>query len=353
MIIIHKLQVNSARASLESAPPFVAGTAEAVWVEVAFDPSWEKYTKNLFAARQGEDVRWELPLDETGRAVLPAPLTQSAVPLYLWAEGTCDGEVLRSNSVCISPEPLCLGEEEEPAVRNSVQVYPHSYRATANGVYPTKNFFLTENFTVDVPPLAVDTARDTVTPQTMLEGITAHDASACPIVGTIPTYRGEEPAVMSSPKGLVLPTKETYCDKNLTVVPLLQTLDAKENGVYLPADGFAGIGAVSVDVQPLLQVKTARESGTVTPDAGYYGLSRVEVDVQPLLQAKTVSANGTVTADWGYDGLSQVVVQVPARGIGVDSRALGEIVHPQQIFARTAVIINTISAVSLARVESK
>lgn len=89
----------------------------------------------------------------------------------------------------------------------------------------------------------IDTSDDTVMPEVLLQGMTAHDAQGRQIVGTIPTYE---------------------CD----------------------TDG----------VDQLFQEKTVTENGEVTPDEGYLGLSKVSVDVQA-----TVTKTFDVTVI-DYDG---------------------------------------------------
>ena len=74
-----------------------------------------------------------------------------------------------------------------------------------------------------------DTSKDTVTAETMLEGVTAHDASGEPIAGTIPTYDG------AMQDGL-----ESY--------PKFQEKTATENGEVLPDEGFDGLSKVMVNV---------------------------------------------------------------------------------------------------------
>lgn len=317
MTILHKLRVESSRAYLESAPPFVAGTTEMVCLEVTFDQSWDGFSIALLAEQEGADLQWRLCPDENGRAELPAPLTQGAVPFFLWAEGERDGKFLRTNSVCIAPEALCTGDGEEPTEKDSLPVYARDYRVTENGVYPTKNHYLTENLTVDVPPIGSDTSEDTVSPRTLLEGITAHDALGQPIVGAIPAYSVMDPAVMTSVEGITLPTEGTYCGKNLSVIPMLEVLDVTENGRYTPGEGFAGVGSVTVDVRPPLQAKTAVANGTVIPDEGYYGLSGVEV-------------------------------QVPAQGVLAASRACGENVVCESASVTVAIQVPVITAIATA-----
>lgn len=138
--------------------------------------------------------------------------------------------------------------------------------------------------------------------------------------------------------------------------PVLEQLNATENGTFTPSTGVDGFNPVNVDVQPNLQTKsveiTSNGQSTIEADSDYYGLdsvnlninvpiptfqteelsvasngtytpstdgySKVTVNVQPKLQAKstttTITANGTntisVTPDSNYDGLSSASVTI-------------------------------------------
>ena len=316
MTILHKLRVESNRAYLESAPPFVAGTADTVRLEVSFDQSWDGFSAEVLAEQMGEDLRWRLPADHSGGRVLPDFLTNSPVPFFLWVEGEKGEKFLRTNSVCIAPEKLCTGDGAEPPAQTVLQPYNGSYRLTENGVYPFENCYLTRDLTVDVPPAGVDTTEDTVTPQAMLSGFTAHDAEKNHITGVIPTYDGDA-AEVTSPEGITLPVGEHYCEKDVTVRPILQELEVTENGRITPEQGYAGIGSVNVDVRPRLQEKHTNVSGTVFPDEG-------------------------------YDGLSLVEVQVPSGQVNAVATAYAHILVPDQRTANTNAILPIISATSSA-----
>lgn len=90
-----------------------------------------------------------------------------------------------------------------------------------------------------------DTSKDTVTAETMLEGVTAHNASGEPITGTIPTYDG------AMQDGL-----ESY--------PKFQEKTATENGEVLPDEGFDGLSKVTVNV-PSTGGGSANKTIVVTP----------------------------------------------------------------------------------------
>lgn len=91
----------------------------------------------------------------------------------------------------------------------------------------------------------IDTSADTVTPDMMLEGITAHDASGEQITGTIQTlddayynYNHNTPEMRS------LPTKGKYCAENIKITPRLQNKVPTTAGVVTADDGYAGLKSV-------------------------------------------------------------------------------------------------------------
>ena len=69
-------------------------------------------------------------------------------------------------------------------------------------------------------PGGADTSKDTVMPDVLLEGYTAHDASGKPIVGI-----------------------------HVCRMPKLQELTVKKNAVYTPDDGYTGFSKITVAVE--------------------------------------------------------------------------------------------------------
>ena len=102
--------------------------------------------------------------------------------------------------------------------------------------------------------------------------------------------------------------------------PVLEPLNATENGTFTPSAGVDGFSPVNVDVQPNLQTKsveiTANGQSTIEPDSEYYGLESVglNVNVQPNLQTKSININengqSTVVTDSSFDGLESVDINV-------------------------------------------
>lgn len=94
----------------------------------------------------------------------------------------------------------------------------------------------------------VDLSQDTVAEGKMLEGVTAHDASGQPITGTIPTYVGGMPEILSKNDIMVLPTAGKYCAHDINIQPALRDITITENGTFVPGDGFVGFARVIVNI---------------------------------------------------------------------------------------------------------
>ena len=100
--------------------------------------------------------------------------------------------------------------------------------------------------------------------------------------------------------------------------PVLEQLNATENGTYTPSTGVDGFNPVNVDVQPNLQTKsveiTSNGQSTVVADSSFDGLDSVNLDINvpiPTFQTEelSVASNGTYTPS--TDGYSKVTVNVP------------------------------------------
>lgn len=177
MKVYFQVHVEGEKAFAGAIPTVAEGSRGVVYLAVSFDEAWADFpVRKLTLWREGE-VMLQFLLDDGGEAVIPSEFTRSEKPFYLRLTGE-DGDVcLQTNALCASFGDL-RGEGQEPAYT----VFGGSYRITENGVYPTESMLLAEDLTVDVA--TVDTSRDTVTPETLHQGVTAHNAAGDPIEGT-------------------------------------------------------------------------------------------------------------------------------------------------------------------------
>ena len=143
----------------------------------------------------------------------------------------------------------------------------------------------------------IDLTGDTVTPDTLVKGATAHDASGEKITGT---FDGEDVFAETADYTAKLSAQD------LLLQQIMDTLNVKfarpstlQNKTITPTtgkqtvtadDGFDGLGTVTVEAIPSeylipeLQSKTVTPSTsaqTVLPDSGYDGLSKVVVESIP------------------------------------------------------------------------
>ena len=156
----------------------------------------------------------------------------------------------------------------------------------------------------------IDLTGDTVTPQTLLSGYTAHDASGAVITGE---------AVQSSIVVSETTDEHGGTVKNITTseVVNLESKTITSNGTYNPSDDECdGYSEVIVNVAssaPNLQSKSAtptETAQTITADTGYDGLSSVSVGAIsptyvgseiPRRDETSLTASGkTVTVSSGY-----------------------------------------------------
>lgn len=116
----------------------------------------------------------------------------------------------------------------------------------------------------------VDTSNDTVTPDAMREGYTAHDAAGQEITGTIPDYSGGNTVEMTSPDGATLNTAGTYCEGNIEVVPKLQEKVATTGEIVTSDEGYSGLK--SVDTTPVFEAGKKSECDAFWDVYQGYGL---------------------------------------------------------------------------------
>ncbi len=116
--------------------------------------------------------------------------------------------------------------------------------------------------------------------------------------------------------GTTIETKDKHVSDNLTVVPVLDEVNAtpsETTQTFTPGTGFAGFDKVTVAPIPSEYVKptgTLEVTENGTQDVTNY--KNVNVNVEPNLEQKTVTIteNGTteVTPTSGEDGMSKVII---------------------------------------------
>ncbi len=153
---------------------------------VAFDEGWDGLSRTLLLRHSGEApmaMRLRPLRGGNGRVsgcLLPPPFNGDGRPVLFSVEGagkngngfTCR---LRTNDVCATLQSALCGKKR-------VNCYEGPFTLRKNGVYPFANTFVPQNLTVAVPQ--IDLTGDTVTPDTLLAGVTAHDAAGNRITGT-------------------------------------------------------------------------------------------------------------------------------------------------------------------------
>lgn len=174
------ITVQGTKATVGELPFLAAGSVGEVGVAVTCDEVWDRFSRKILV-RRDETLLEELTLDADGRCALPARITEDGQRFWLAVEGSYGSCRLRTNRVCLS-----FRGGEHGGGSSQIVTYDGPYTMTENGVYPTAGKLCSRNLTVAVPQnnTGVDTSGDTVTPETLLLGITAHNAQGQAITGS-------------------------------------------------------------------------------------------------------------------------------------------------------------------------
>lgn len=159
----------------------------------------------------------------------------------------------------------------------------------------------------------IDLTGDTVAVQYLLDGITAHDRSGAPIVGTMPTMAdatadatATAASILSGASAYVAGAKVTGTMPNVGQQTI--AIDDKDDEIAITAGYHDGSGVAKLDATEKAKIISGNiKSGVVIlgVTGNYTGSENVR------LQSKSATpsfSSQTITADTGYTGLSQVTV---------------------------------------------
>lgn len=161
----------------------------------------------------------------------------------------------------------------------------------------------------------IDLSGDSITPDSLVEGYTAHDKSGEPIKGTNPYEKTATDTEVNVQAEQIAELREILANK-AAASPVVEELTVTENGTYNPPSGADGYAPVNVKVptpEPVVVPLNVTENGTYEVPDGTDGYSPVNVNVPsaaPAISPLNVTENGTYTASDDTDGYSPVTVNV-------------------------------------------
>ena len=285
-----QLNVIAGRATLLHMPELAEGSSGVVTLAVSFDESWDAFSsRTAIFWREGEAVL-RLPLDFENRIIIPSIFTQSDKPFLVRILGESGERKLHTNEICTQFRKLYSLDAKEP----EYEVYVGSYTLTENKVYPMRDLLMANDVTVDVA--TIDTSKDTVTPQTLLPGITAHDADGKPIVGAYVNPYNANTAEDTVAADLLVLGITAHDSKGESIVGTVD-LDSMQSESFSRGymEGFGKGSELGVDTS----------ADTVTPDVLLKGYTAHDANKNPI--------TGTYTPpDLGFVNL--VMSRTPLEG---------------------------------------
>lgn len=160
----------------------------------------------------------------------------------------------------------------------------------------------------------IDISSDTVQPQYLLDGITAHDRSGAPIEGTMPTLADATADATATASGILENTSAYVAGTKVAgqmpnVGQQAIVIDDVDDEITISAGYHDGSGTAVIDATEAAKLK---DSGNIKSGVSLLGTVGTYTGSELVtLQAKSATptfSSQTVTADAGYTGLSQVTV---------------------------------------------
>ena len=132
--------------------------------------------------------------------------------------------------------------------------------------------------------ILIDLSGDSVSPDTLGKGVTAHNAAGEPIVGTLEASE-DLAAELELQDALITELENTVAEKasGSVVLPKIQPITIAKNGTYTPPENVDGYSPITVNVPektPVLQELNVTENGTYPVPESVDGYGTVTVNVQ-------------------------------------------------------------------------